>query len=93
MPRRLSNFAENERKMERTINEYYELISKILLENKVYMDPTLTFSRLCQYIGADPKSLDALILSEMGLSGDELMHRYRAQEWTLVGQLCQSVDH
>lgn len=86
MPRRLSNFAENETKMERTINEYYELISKILLENKVYMDPTLTFSRLCQYIGADPKALDTLVLSEMGLSGDELMRRYRAQEWERVRQ-------
>ncbi len=63
-----------------TIDDYYEAFGRLLLEDKVYLDPDLSFHLLCKWLGADEKQLDARVQDELGVTGSALMRQYRAQE-------------
>ena len=60
--------------------ESYEIFSRMLLEDKIFMDSNISFNMLCSWIGADRKQLNAYIKKELGLSGECLMQTYRAME-------------
>lgn len=59
---------------------HYEIFGRMLLEDKVYLDPSVTFDMICRWIGADRHLLDALVRRELGISGQALMRLYRARE-------------
>ncbi|MGN0194921.1 MAG: hypothetical protein ACI4AE_00505 [Candidatus Cryptobacteroides sp.] len=64
----------------RNTSEQYNLFSVLLLEEKVYLDPTLTFSDVCRWMGADEAALSTMMAMELGTDGDSLMRRYREGE-------------
>lgn len=64
----------------RNTSEQYNLFSVLLLEEKVYLDPTLTFSDVCRWMGADETALSTMMAMELGTDGDSLMRRYREGE-------------
>lgn len=68
----------------RSLTESYELFSRLLLEDKIFMDSNISFSLLCSWIGADRRKLDAYIKSELGCSGEGLMETYRAMEFERI---------
>lgn len=57
----------------------YSAFEKVMDEDCIYKDPALTFSGICLGIGADEARLDALLQSELGYSGEELLAVYREQ--------------
>lgn len=59
------------------IEKYFELFSVLLEEEKVYMDPTLTFAELCRRIGVESRLLDRCLMSELGFSGSDILKAYR----------------
>lgn len=63
-----------------SVQDYYEAFGRLLLEDKVYLDPDVTFPRICKWLGADEKQLGGMIESELGVSGASLIRTYRAQE-------------
>ena len=64
----------------RNTSEQYNLFSVLLLEEKVYLDPTLTFSDICRWMGADERALSTMMAMELGTDGDSLMRSYREGE-------------
>ena len=58
----------------------YEIFADLLMEEKVYLDPNLTFSLICSWIGVPEKELDRYIVKEMGMSGKDIIHKFRADE-------------
>lgn len=64
----------------------YELFSRLLLEDKIFMDSNLTFSAVCCWIGADRRKLNNLIKKELGLSGPALMRVYRNMEMERIAE-------
>lgn len=64
----------------RTAQENYSLFSKLLLDEKIYLDPSVRFSDICKWIGADEKALETIVSMELGMSGDGLIAKYREGE-------------
>ena len=55
----------------------YALFSKMILEEKAYLDPDLSFEDICNIIGAEPGRLDMLLVEELGMSGEEILSHCR----------------
>lgn len=60
-----------------TLTSKYELFSRLMMEENLYLVKDLTFSALCDWIGAEEKPLDTLISDELGASGQEIMATFR----------------
>lgn len=63
--------------MDRVLEAQYAEFYRLLEEEKVYRDRTLCFVDICQKIGTDPIVMNALLLDELGMSGEEVLSRYR----------------
>lgn len=48
------------------------IFGKLIMDEHVYLDPSLNFREVCRMIGADPGEMDGYLREEVGLSGDEL---------------------
>lgn len=57
----------------------YSAFERIMDEEEIYRDESLTFEEVCRRIGADPFELGNLIRDELGFSGPALMEAYRFQ--------------
>lgn len=61
----------------RTLDESYALFEKLVDEEKIYMDPRVSFPMLCAWMDAPERELDRRVRSELGLSGSGLLARLR----------------
>jgi len=68
----------------------YVLFERLLDEEKVYLDSSLSFDKLCQLIGIDPDSLNKLLLDEHGLNGEEILNIYRDSEHRRLNRIIDS---
>lgn len=67
-----------------SLQRSYEIFSKMLLEDKIFMDKDITFSLICFAIKANRKELNKLIKKELGFTGPELMKLYRSMEFERI---------
>jgi len=58
----------------------YARFEQLLDQERLYLDPEVTFAYLCRLAGASPKRLDGMLRSELGLGGDALLYTYRRGE-------------
>ena len=56
----------------RTLEENYELLGQLVDVEKIYLDPSVPFERVCRMLGAPRADMDALLERELGLGGQEL---------------------
>lgn len=66
-------------KSDSTLPTSYDLFCRLLTEERLYIDPSFSFSAACRWIGADPAELDLLLEKELGYSGEALIGHFRAQ--------------
>lgn len=59
------------------INEGYELFARLMEDEKVYMNPFLTFDSVCALIGVGHRELDDYIRGQLGCGGHDIMKAYR----------------
>lgn len=59
------------------INEGYELFARLMEDEKVYMNPFLTFDSVCALIGVGYRELDDYIRGQLGCGGHDIMKAYR----------------
>lgn len=64
----------------RTLQENYALLGHLILDEKVYLDPTVSFTSICRAMGAPARELDALLEAELGMDGESVLRQLRAQE-------------
>ena len=79
------------------INEGYELFARLMEDEKVYMNPFLTFDSVCALIGVGHRELDDYIRGQLGCGGHDIMKAYRdslplyfLQKYGIM--LCFSID-
>ena len=58
----------------------YELFSKLMLEDRLYLDRKCSFRWICKCFGMDRRRLNRLIVKELGLSGNSIIRAYRRVE-------------
>lgn len=73
-------FAEQKDKNMCASDEKYELLERLLNEEKVYLDRTLSFARICSWLGVRRKEMDDLLINELGMDGESILARLRRQE-------------
>lgn len=61
----------------KTLEDCYSTLEKLLNEEQVFLNPSLSFKTICQWLGTCPEEMDRLLVSELGLGGDELLRSLR----------------
>lgn len=59
------------------IEKSFELFAALMEDEKVYMDPSLSFSSVCGWIGVPAEAMDAYLNENFGWCGSEVMSMYR----------------
>ena len=62
----------------RTLEENYDLLDRLVSDEKIYLDPSFPFERVCRLLGVRRRDMDALLQRELGLDGDTLFKSLRA---------------
>ncbi len=62
----------------RTLEENYDLLEILVNEERIYLDPSFTFSRVCRMLGVPRARMDALLMRELGTDGASLFASLRA---------------
>lgn len=57
--------------------EQYGRLSEYMLEERPYLDPSLSFRKLCRQLDLPRRRLDNTLMVELGLHGDEIMEIFR----------------
>ena len=58
----------------------YERFCALLLEDRIYLDPSVTFPLICRWLSADARALDARLREEAGIGGRDLLATLRRRE-------------
>ena len=58
----------------------YARFERLLDDEKLYLDPCVTFSSLCRLSGAPRRDMDRLLVEELGVGGSDLLRIYRRAE-------------
>lgn len=56
----------------------YEIFGRMIAEDNVYLIGSLTFVKLCRTLETDMRKLDEKVKGELGMGGEELLCRMRA---------------
>lgn len=63
-----------------TIKEAYTEFGRLMIEEKIYLDPSLDYGDLCRRrLGVESYRLDELLLDELGMTGEELIAVFRRE--------------
>ena len=61
----------------RTREENYALLDRLVNDERIYLDPSFPFERVCRLLGTSRRDMDALLRRELGLDGDALFKSLR----------------
>lgn len=62
------------------ITSAYETFCRLMTEENLYIDPSLTYATVCRWLGVSPSELDRVLGNELGFSGEALIHHFRTQQ-------------
>ena len=62
----------------RTLEENYDLLEILVNEERIYLNPSFTFARVCRMLGVPRARMDALLMRELGTDGASLFASLRA---------------
>ena len=57
----------------------YERFCRLMTEEHLYVDPTLSFSTVSHLLGVPKQELNRMLEKELGYSGEALIAHFRAQ--------------
>lgn len=55
----------------------FELFAALLEDEKIYLDPSVTFERICGWLETSPAEMDSYLMDTIGYSGDDILKTYR----------------
>lgn len=61
----------------KTIETAYSEFSRMLLGDRIYEDPTITFHDICTTLGASPSDLNEILIKEIGMNGPEILQSFQ----------------
>lgn len=61
------------------IKEAYAEFGRLMVEEKIYLDPSLDYGELCRRLGVESYLLDEFLLDELGMTGEELIAVFRRE--------------
>lgn len=61
----------------KTIDESYAAFGRLMNEEEIFRDASLTFEDICARIGTQKDALESVLLEELGMRGDAILDKYR----------------
>ncbi|MBR5924830.1 MAG: hypothetical protein IKZ60_05150 [Bacteroidales bacterium] len=61
----------------RTIAAVYSNFSRMLLEDRIYEDPTISYTDICAALHVAPSDFDEYLKKEMGMNGSEILQSFQ----------------
>lgn len=61
----------------KTIDESYAAFGRLMNEEEIFRDESLTFEDICARIGTQKDALESVLLEELGMRGDAILDKYR----------------
>ncbi|MBR1575123.1 MAG: hypothetical protein IJ654_01600 [Bacteroidales bacterium] len=60
-----------------TWDHTFRRFAALMDEEKIWLDPAVSFRRICRGLGVSARSFDRFLNAELGFHGDEILHNYR----------------
>ena len=61
----------------KTIAAVYSNFSRMLLDDRIYEDPTISYADICAALHVAPSDLDEYLQKEMGMNGSEILQSFQ----------------
>ena len=61
----------------KTMDTTYQEFARMLLDDRIYEDTTITFADICAALRVCPSDLDEKLLEEMGMNGTEILQSFQ----------------
>ncbi len=61
----------------KTLLTTYSEFSKMLLQDRIHEDRTVTYDDICAALQVSPSSLDEMLLKELGMNGREILYSFQ----------------
>ena len=61
----------------KTIDDSYAAFGRLMNEEEIFRDGSLTFEDICARIGTQKDALESVLLEELGMRGDAILDKYR----------------
>lgn len=61
----------------KTINTAYSEFARMMLDDHLYEDETITFADICTALGVSPYDLNEKLVEEMGVNGPEILQSFQ----------------
>ena len=61
----------------KTIATAYSEYARMMLDDRIYEDETVTFTDICTALGASPSDLNEKLVEEMGMNGPEILQSFQ----------------
>ena len=58
----------------------YGIFGQMMTGDLLYLDPKITFRCICRWLEVSPRDLNSIVKSELGMTGQELIRKYRDDE-------------
>ncbi|MGM9740257.1 MAG: hypothetical protein ACI3ZP_06590 [Candidatus Cryptobacteroides sp.] len=58
-------------------NAAYGIFGRMMTEDQLYFDRRISFRRICRWLEVSRRDLNALVKSELGMTGQDLIRKYR----------------
>lgn len=60
-----------------TIEQAYAEFSRMMLGDRIYEDPSVSYEDICAAMRTSPSSLDRILLKELGMKGREILYYFQ----------------
>ena len=67
--------------MEQKLNAAYAQFVDLMTDEKLYVDPNLTFRQICAWLDVSVRALDGVLTQELGVTGEEFLATCRGHLW------------
>jgi len=61
----------------KTIETTYSEFSRMLLDDRIYEDLTISFTDICASLRVSPSDLDEILIKEIGMNGPEILQSFQ----------------
>jgi len=61
----------------KTLNSAYREFSRMILDDRIYEDSSISFHDICSALHVSPADLNEVLESELGMNGPEILHSFQ----------------
>ena len=61
----------------KTMDTTYQEFARMLLDDRIYEDTTISFTDICASLRVSPSDLNEILIKEIGMNGTEILQSFQ----------------